>query len=206
MESDSILKFDFNDMSYTSYKKNNAEVNIDNKFPTFIVDEKIFYISGSNGLKILDHINLNSLDQSVYSKSTFPIVSEKRDTSIENILIALIGVIFFWIILKLFLYKDHIKAQLLFDEKAIYFKNNSVEITLKEKKFITLLSNNNFISAAQINKIISSKKYSKSHLTSVRNEFISNINSKLYDLTGNKNSVIETKHPNETELKHIKRT
>ena len=133
VESDSILKFDFNDMSYTSYKKSNVQVNIDNKFPTYIVDEKIFYISGNNGSKTLDHINLNSLDQSAYSKSTFPIVSEKRDTSIENILIALIGVIFFWIILKLFLYKDHIKAQLLFDEKAIYFKNNSVEITIKEK-------------------------------------------------------------------------
>ena len=204
VESDSILKFDFNDMSYTSYKKSNVQVNIDNKFPTYIVDEKIFYISGNNGSKTLDHINLNSLDQSAYSKSTFPIVSEKRDTSIENILIALIGVIFFWIILKLFLYKDHIKAQLLFDEKAIYFKNNSVEITIKEKKFITLLSKNNFISAPQINKIISSKNYSKSHLTSIRNDFIGDINSKLFDLTGNKTSVIETKHPEDNRIKAYK--
>jgi len=204
VESDSILKFDFNDMSYTSYKNFNAKVNIDNKFPTFIVDKSIFYISGNNGIKTLDQIDLNSLDQSVYSKSTFPIVSEKRDNSIENILIALIGFAFFWIILKLFLYKDHIKALLLFDEKAIYFKNNSVEISSKEKKFFTLLSENNFISAPQINKIISSKNYSKSHLTSIRNEFISDINSKLYDLTGNKTSVIETKHPEDNRIKAYK--
>jgi len=204
VESDSILKFDFNDMSYTSYKNFNAKVNIDNKFPTFIVDKSIFYISGNNGIKTLDQIDLNSLDQSVYSKSTFPIVSEKRDNSIENILIALIGFAFFWIILKLFLYKDHIKALLLFDEKAIYFKNNSVEISSKEKKFFTLLSENNFISAPQINKIISSKKYSKSHLSSIRNEFISDINSKLYDLTGNKTSVIETKHPEDNRIKAYK--
>jgi len=204
VESDSILKFDFNDMSYTSYKNFNAKVNIDNKFPTFIVDKSIFYISGNNGIKTLDQIDLNSLDQSIYSKSTFPIVSEKRDNSIENILIALIGFAFFWIILKLFLYKDHIKALLLFDEKAIYFKNNSVEISSKEKKFFTLLSENNFISAPQINKIISSKNYSKSHLTSIRNEFISDINSKLYDLTGNKTSVIETKHPEDNRIKAYK--
>ena len=204
VESDSILKFDFNDMSYTSYKNFNAKVNIDNKFPTFIVDKSIFYISGNNGIKTLDQIDLNSLDQSVYSKSTFPIVTKKRDNSIENILIALIGFAFFWIILKLFLYKDHIKALLLFDEKAIYFKNNSVEISSKEKKFFTLLSENNFISAPQINKIISSKNYSKSHLTSIRNEFISDINSKLYDLTGNKTSVIETKHPEDNRIKAYK--
>ena len=85
--------------------------------------------------------------------------------SIENILIALVGFVFFWIILKLFLYKDHIKALFLFDDEAIYFKNKSVEISLKEKKLISVMSENNFISAPQINKIISSKNYSKSHLT-----------------------------------------
>ena len=94
VESDSILKFDFNDMSYTSYKNYNAKVNIDNKFPTFIVDESIFFISGIDGSKTLNQINLNSLDQSDYSKSTFPIVSKKIDNSIENILISLIGFAF----------------------------------------------------------------------------------------------------------------
>ena len=148
--------------------------------------------------------NLNKIIQSVYSKSTFPIVTKKRDNSIENILISLIGFAFFWIILKLFLYKDHIKALLLFDDKAIYFKNNAVDITLNEKKFIKILSENNFISAPQVNKIISSKNYSKSHLTSIRNEFIGDINSKLYDLTGNKTSVIETKHPGDNRIKAYK--
>ena len=204
VENDSIIKFDFNDMSYSSFKSDSIKPNIDNKFPTFIVDEKIFYMSGNNGLKNLDYIDLNSLDKSVFTTSTFPIISEKRDNSIDNILIGLLGVTLFWIILKLFLYKDHIKALLLFDEKAIYFKNNSVEISIKEKKFIKLISENNFISAPQINKIISSKNYSKSHLTSIRNEFISDINSKLHQLTGNKTSVIETKHPDDNRIKAYK--
>ena len=81
VENDSIIKFDFNEMSYSSFKSNIKKINIDNKFPTFIVDQKIFYISGNNGPKTLDQINLNSLDQSVYSKSTFPIVSKKIDNS-----------------------------------------------------------------------------------------------------------------------------
>ena len=66
VENDSIIKFDFNEMSYSSFKSDSLKPNIDNKFPTFIVDESIFYISGNNGLKTLDHIDLNSLDQSVY--------------------------------------------------------------------------------------------------------------------------------------------
>jgi hypothetical protein len=204
VENDSIIKFDFNNMTYTSFKNNNKKFNIDNKFPTFIFDKNIFYISGNSGTKTLGQIDLNSLDKPDFTKSTFPIVSEKRGNSIDNILIGMLGVILFWIILKLFLYKDHIKALLLFDEKAIYFKNNSVDISLKEKKFIKLLSEYNFISAPQINKIISSKNYSKSHLTSIRNEFIRDINSKLYDLTGNKNSVIETKHPDDNRIKAYK--
>ena len=73
-----------------------------------------------------------------------------------------------------------------------------------EINFISNLSNNNFISASQINKIISSKKYSKSHLTSMRNNFINKINSKLYHLTGEKQSIIETKHPYDNRIKVYK--
>ena len=131
VENDSIIKFDFNEMSYSSFKSDSAKLNIDNKFPTFIVDEKIFYIWNrwfknlTNKFKLIRSICFSNINISNSFK--------KRDNSIDNILIGLFGVILFWIILKLFLYKDHIKALLLFDEKAIYFKNNSVEITLKEK-------------------------------------------------------------------------
>ena len=204
VENDSIIKFNFNEMSYSSFRSNKTNTHIDNKFPTFIIDEKIFYISERNSLKTLDYLDLNSLEQSEFTSSNYPIISEKRDNSIQNILITLAGFFFFWIILKLFLYKDHIKDQLLFDEDSIYFKNNSVDITLKEKKFINLLSENNFISAPQINKILSSKNYSKSHLTSIRNEFITDVNSKLFNLTGNKTSIIETKYPDDNRFKAYK--
>ena len=58
--------------------------------------------------------------------------------------------------------------------------------------------------APQVNKIISSKNYSKSHLTSIRNQFICDINSKLFQLTGNKTSIIETKHPEDNRVKAYK--
>ena len=43
-----------------------------------------------------------------------------------------------------------------------------------------------------------------SQLNSIRNEFIGDINSKLYVLTGNKTSVIETKHPDDNRIKAYK--
>ena len=57
-------------MSYSSFKSDSIKPNIDNKFPTFIVDEKIFYISGNNG-KTLDHIDLNSLDNLILQHQHF---------------------------------------------------------------------------------------------------------------------------------------
>ena len=42
IEKDSIVKFDFNRMNFTSYKKNNFNINIDNKFPTYIIDENLY--------------------------------------------------------------------------------------------------------------------------------------------------------------------
>ena len=69
-------------------------------------------------------------------------------------------------------------------------------------KKIPIIDRNKTIEQAV--KIISSKNYSKSHLTSIRNEFIGKINSKLYGLTGRKTSVIETKHPKDNRIKAYK--
>ena len=204
IEKDSIINLDFNKMTYTSYKKNNLNINVDNKFPTYIIDKNLYFISEKNQKNKLEFINLNYLDSSNYVSSTFSIIEQKRDRFFEIILISVVSLFFFWIILKLFLYKDHIKGLLLFDDKIIFFKNKSIEATAMEIKFISDLSNNNFISAPQINKIISSKKYSKSHLTSIRNNFINKINSKLYHLTGEIQSIIETKHPYDNRIKVYK--
>jgi len=204
VEKDSIINFDFNKMTYTSYKKNNLNINIDNKFPTYIIGNNLYFISEKNQKNTLEFLNLNSLDSTDFISSTLSIIEEKRDTSFEIILISVFGLIFFWIILKLFLYKDLIKGLLLFDDKIIFFKNKSIKATSMEINFISNLSNNNFISASQINKIISSKKYSKSHLTSIRNNFINKINSKLYHLTGEKESIIETKNPYDNRIKVYK--
>ena len=161
-------------------------------------------MSVENQKNTLESINLNSLDSSDFILSTLPIIEQKKDRSYEIILVSVLGFLFFWIILKLFLYKDHIKGLLLFDDKIIFFKNRSIKATSTEINFISDLSNNNFISAPQINKIISSKKYSKSHLTSVRNNFINEINSKLYHLTGEKQSIIETKNTYDNRIKVYK--
>ena len=53
----------------------------------------------------------------------------------------------FWIILKIFSFKDFIKGLILYDENNIYFNNDSVSITKNEQSLISYLSEKPFITA-----------------------------------------------------------
>ena len=61
---------------------------------------------------------------------------------------------------------------ILYDESNIYFNNQSTPITIKEKQLISYLSENIFITAFQVNMIISDQEYAKSHFTSLRSKLI----------------------------------
>ena len=110
----------------------------------------------------------------------------------------------FFVILKIFSFKDFIKGLILYDESNIYFNNESASITVSEKELISYLSKNLFITAPQVNGIISDQKFAKSHYTSLRNRFVDDLNEKLFQLTNNKNCIIETKHPKDNRIKVYK--
>ena len=76
---------------------------------------------------------------------------------------------------------------------------NPVEI-----KFIQLLSSEPFVSASMLNKILSNKEYSKSHLTELRDKFILKLKSKIESLTGEKDGIYETKHKGDKRIKGYK--
>ena len=111
---------------------------------------------------------------------------------------------FFWIILKIFSFKDFIKGLIFYDENNIYFNNQSVVLTPNEKELISFLSENIFITAPHVNEIISEQKFAKSHFTALRAKLIKDLNEKLFLLTNNKKSIIETKHPKDNRIKVYK--
>ena len=79
----------------------------------------------------------------------------------------------------------------MFDEKRIYFNQNSSLISDKQLVLIQYLEKKSFISSSELNAIISSKKYVKSHFTLLRTEFIEEINIILKSVTDNKSNLIE---------------
>ena len=199
-----LTKIDFKNLTFTNYSKEKAFSDIDNKYPAFVNNQKLFYISDINGEKFLNSFDVSSIDESFNSES-FSLLANPNNLSTKNyIFFGLFIAIVFWIILKIFSFKDFIKGLILYDEKNIYFNNNSVSITANEKGLIKYLSENPFITAPELNSIISDQQFAKSHFTSLRNRLLDKLNEKLFKLTNIQKCIIETKNPKDNRIKVYK--
>ena len=204
IDNDNLTRVNFNSLTATNYFQKNFFSGIDNKFPTFIKGQELFYISNVNGTKFLNFFDLKSIDNS-FENETFPLLAENKQISLEKYLLFGVPIFFaFWLILKIFSFKDFIKGLILYDDSNIYYNNRSTPITAKEQELISYLSKNIFITAPQVNKIISDQEFAKSYFTSLRVKLVKSLNEKLHILTNNKNCIIETKDPNDNRIKIYK--
>ena len=199
-----ITKIDFINLTFTNYSKARGFSAVENKYPTFIDNQKLYYISDLNGEKNLNSINIASIDNE-FNLETLPlIVNESKISVIQYILFTFLIAFVFWIILKIFSFKDFIKGLILYDENNIYFNNDSALITKNEQSLISYLSENPFITATQVNLIISDQQFAKSHFTSLRNNLVDSLNHKFFLLTQNEKCIIETKLPEDNRIKAYK--
>ena len=204
IDNDNLTRINFNSLKATNYFQKNFFLGIDNKFPTFIKGQKLFYISNINGTKYLKFFDLKSIDKN-FESETFSLLAENKEISVEQyIFFGFFIALVFWIILKMFSFKDFIKGLILYDENRVYFNNESVSITSNEQSLISYLSENPFITVPQVNRIISDQQFAKSHFTSLRNKLVMDLNKKLFILTKNEKCIIETKLPKDNRLKAYK--
>ncbi len=204
IHNNNITKIDFISLTFTIYYKKIFMSMVDNKYPTFIRNQTLYFISTIDGEKQLNFFDLNRINKNFESK-TFSLLDDESEIPIQQyILFGLFIAAIFWFILKIFSFKDYIKGLILYDEKSIYFNNGSVLVNKEEQQLISLLSSKSFISANQLNLIISNQEFTKSHFTALRNKLISGLNQKLFLLTKNKNCIIETKHPKDKRIKVYK--
>ena len=204
IDTDNITRINFNSLTVTKYFQKNFFLGIDNKFPTFIKGQKLFYISNLNGSKYLNFFDLKSIDKNFESES-FSLLAEDKQISLEKSLLFGVLIFFvFWVILKIFSFKDFIKGLILYDDMNIYYNNQSAPITTKEQELISYLSEKPFITAPRVNRIISDQQFAKSHFTSLRNKLVGDLNEKLFMLTNNKKCIIETKMPEDNRIKAYK--
>ena len=199
-----ITKIDFISLTYSIYYKKMFMPMVDNKYPTFIKDKILYFISNTAGEKHMTCFDLSQLNKSFEVKTFSLLDNESEIPLLQYILFVLFITIVFWGILKIFSFKDYIKGLILYDEKYIYFNNETVSINKQEKQLISFLSSKRFISANELNLIISNQEFTKSHFTSLRNKLVAALNEKLFLLTKNKNCIIETKHPIDNRIKVYK--
>ena len=201
IDNDNLTRINFNSLKVTNYFQKNFFLGIDNKFPTFMKDQKLFYISNVNGISYLNFFDLKSIDKN-FESETFSLLAEDKQISLEKYLLFGVLIFFvFWLILKIFSFKDFIKGLILYDDSNIYYNNQSAPITIKEQELISYLSENPFITATEVNRIISDQEFAKSHFTSLRGKLVKSLNEKLFMLTNNKKCIIETKLPKDNRIK-----
>jgi hypothetical protein len=179
-------------------------LNHNSRYPSYVVDNNLYYISGFDELSIKSY-NLSRLNGNEIQKNLYPLIDNSAKSKPLNVvLIGFASLMFFWVMMKLFVYQDHIKGLILYDKGGIYYRKRFVSMSAAEIKFIQLLSSEPFVSASMLNEILSIKDYSKSHLTELRDKFILKLKSKIENLTGEKDGVYETKHKDDKRIKGYK--
>ena len=179
-------------------------LNHNSRYPCYIVDNNLYYISGFNNLSINSY-DLTKLDSDEIQKNIYPLINNAAESEpLKVVLIGFVSLLIFWVMMKLFVYQDHIKGLILYDKSGIYYRKRFVSLSATEIKFIHLLSSEPFVSASMLNEILSDKEYSKSHLTELRDKFILKLKSKIESLTGEKDGVYETKHKDDKRIKGYK--
>ena len=177
---------------------------IDIKRPVVHRLDTLYYIKNINNKTFLAKFPLKKLS------TIKPKTMAMSKSSTSNLLIALASflvIIISWVSFKLFTYKDLLKGLVLYDEKRIYCNQKSEIISNNQLRLIQHLIKKNSISSDELNKILSSKKYVKSHFTLLRTDFIKEINKIYKNVTISESDLIEeVKDPSDKRYKVYKIT
>lgn len=206
LQKDQIVFFDFKKDTVTSYFQKNLFEDLDMQRPAFEHLDTIYYVKKNKETSLLVKFPIKNLNN--INPTFFPMLAEKKVYfeimfSLLSFLIALVV----WTCFKLFAYKDFLKESLLFDESKIHFGGESYLLNEKQLKFIKYLEKHKQISASELNNIISSKNYVKSHMTLLRTDFIKKANEVYKKVTkSNLNLVEEAQDPFDNRFKIYRTT
>ena len=179
-------------------------INHNSRYPCHIIGNNLFYMSGFDKLYVKSY-DLKNLNNNEVQKKTYPLINKTPESKpLKVVLIGFLSLIFFWVMMKLFVFQDHIKGLILYDKSGIYYRKRFVSMSAAEIKFVQLLSSEPFVSASMLNEILSDKDYSKSHLTELRDKFVLKLKTKIESLTGEKDGIYETKHLEDKRIKGYK--
>ena len=191
-----IIDFINNEYKVANTKK--LFKNIDPQKPVYEYLDTLYYIKKKKNQKFLSKLPLYELEKFNYKTHPLKNIKNTANPYRTIAMVMLIGALT-WIFYSLFRYKDFLKTLILYDEKNLYYGGQSTQITTKQHKSIEALGLQGQITASELNVFISSKKkFAKSHLTLLRQNFIKELNKTYAELTKTKTLLIrEEKDPND---------
>jgi len=199
-----VVFFDFKNDTVQVYKNKNLFKDIDTNKPVVSFNDTIYYVKNKKDKIVLAKQSLDSiyrgelteLQISIPIKSGFP-----------NVIGMILVIIFCWVAYKLFVFKDFLKGLVLYDETRIYYENKSTLMSPRQILVIKELERKGQLSSRSLNEIISKKKFVKSHFTSLRTEFVKEINLIYKNVTSTQSDLVEeVMDPNDKRYKVYKIT
>ena len=183
-----LIAFDFLADTVQIFYKQDVFKGIDIKKPVVVKNDTIYFVKTIKKKTFLSAFSLQNLN---YINSKKLQISKKKDSKLLGFLSVFLIVVVCWVGYKLFVFKDFLKGLLLYDESKIYYENNSAILSLQQLNTIKLLEKSGQISSENLNRIISKKKFVKSHFTALRTKLIDEINTIYKAVTDNSSELIE---------------
>ena len=203
-QKDRVVIFDFERDTAISYYKKGLFKNINTKKPVFEFKDTLFFIKKTAQSRALSKIPLSTVKKIT---PEFYQISYKKELPLRPFLAIFFVLLICWTAYRLFVFKDFLKGLVLYDENRIYFENKSALLNQKQILAIKALHLQSQLTSFELNKIISSKKFVKSHFTALRTEFIKEVNEVYKKVTNTKLDLIEeVKDPNDKRYKIYKIT
>jgi hypothetical protein len=154
----------------------------------FELNDTLFFIKKKDQSEFLSKLPLsvlNTITPEIYQ------ISYKKTIPVQRFLIIFLILLICWTAYKLFVFKDFLKGLVLYDENRIYFEDKSMLLSPEQISAINMLYLHGQLTSFELNKIISAKKFVKSHFTALRIGFIKEINEIYKKVTGTKLELIE---------------
>ena len=188
LEKNKIVIFDFQKDTVSSFYKENLFKGIDKNRPVVEYLDTLYYIKSKNNKNFLAMFPLSDLK--TLDSEFYPITLQNENPYRYPFAVVL-AILICFVSYKLFSFKDFLKGLVLFDDKKIYYEQNTSLLNEKQLLLIKHLESKNYISAIELNKIISSKIFVKSHFTALRTSFIEEINIIYKSVTNSPSNLIE---------------
>ena len=188
-----IVAFDFENNTVTEYETKNIFAKKLSNSPVISLKDSLAFIKKTPLGKALEFVSIEKAIKNPL-KTVLLFKEAEPEDSFKSIFEIIFATLIVFFLFKLFGYKDYIKKLTLHDGQWLYYSGKKTLIAPEQSKIISLLETNGEFSSLELNNILSkNKKFAKSHLTFLRQQFVERLNKVYQNLTETKTPLLSSK-------------